>query len=118
MGMDKLAVAAQIIVAASVFFVWIFRFPNVEKEFNEYGLPVWVRSGVGAVKVAISTLLLAGIWYPRLVLPAAFGMAFFMLCAQGFHVKARHPFIKYVPSFVLLVLSLFVAAVAAGLLPR
>ena len=29
------SIIAQIVIAASVFFVWIFRFENIEKEFGE-----------------------------------------------------------------------------------
>jgi uncharacterized membrane protein YsdA (DUF1294 family) len=39
-------------------------------------------------------------------------MAGFMLCAQVFHLRVRHPMSKYVASFVLLVLSLAVAFAA------
>ena len=44
-------------------------------------------------------------------------MAFLMLCAQAAHFSVRNPLYKYLPSFALLALSLFVAAVHAGLLP-
>jgi hypothetical protein len=110
--MALLVAAAQIVIAASVFFVWIVRLPNVEGEFREYGLSDVVRNAVGAAKMSAAALLLAGLWYPGLVLPAALVMAGFMLCAQVFHVRVRHPMSKYVASFVLLVLSLAVAFAA------
>ena len=43
-------------------------------------------------------------------------MAFLMLCAQLAHIKVRNPWHKYVPSFLLLLLSLFVAAAYAGMI--
>lgn len=112
--MFKIAVLAQIIVALSVVYVWVVRLPNVEKEFHEYGLPDLVRNAVGATKIALATLLIAGIWFPSLVLIPAAIMAFLMLCAQGAHLKAKHPWQKYVPSLILLLLSLFVVAVYSG----
>ena len=111
--MHTLAVALQLVIAASILFVWIAHFPVVVQEFDEYNLPEWVRSSVGAAKIATSTLLVAGIWYPSLVFVPALIMAFLMLAAQYFHFKVRHPFIKYVPSFLLLLASLFVAYVYA-----
>jgi len=36
-------------------------------------------------------------------------MALFMIAAQGFHFKIKNTFIKYVPSFILLVLCAFIA---------
>lgn len=112
--MFKLAILAQVIVALSVVYVWIVRLPNIEKEFREYGIPDLVRNTVGATKIALATLLIAGIWYPSLVLVPAVLMAFLMLCAQAAHLKAKHPWQKYMPSLALLLLSLFVVAVYSG----
>jgi len=105
---------AQVVVALSVFFVWVARLTNVEREFREYHLPDLVRNLVGATKIAAATLLVAGLWFPALVFPAAVTMGAFMLCAQYFHFKVRHPLAQYVPSFVLLVLSVYVAVSAYG----
>ena len=114
--MDILVTLAQLIIAASIVIVWVFRFDNIVLEFKQYGLPDLVRNMVGATKIALATLLVAGIWYPGLVLVPALLMAALMVGAQLAHIKVRNPFIKYVPSFVLLLLSLFVAAAHAGLI--
>jgi hypothetical protein len=68
-----------------------------------------VRSVVGAVKIALSTLLLVAIWYPALALIPALLMAGLMVCAVVAHVRAHHAWQKSAPAGVLLVLSLFVA---------
>lgn len=109
--MLKLAICAQVIIALSIALVWIARFRNVVKEFHEYGLPDWMRTLVGATKVVLATLLIAGIWYPALVVIPALVMALLMVCAQAAHAKVHHPWTKYVPSLGLLVLSLCVAGV-------
>ena len=114
--MDKLAIAAQIVIALSVYFVWVLHFENVVKEFHEYHLSDLTRSAVGALKMSLSALLLVGIWYPSLVLIPALIMAFMMLSAQVFHARAHHTLIRYVPSLGLLLLSLFVAGVYRGVL--
>jgi tellurite resistance protein TehA-like permease len=114
--MNTGVVLAQLVIAISVVIVWVFRFDNIVKEFKQYGLPDLVRTMVGAAKIALATLLVAGIWYPGLVLVPALLMAFLMLCAQFAHIKVRNPWHKYVPSLVLLLLSLYVAAAHAGLL--
>ena len=115
--MYRIAILAQVVIALSIAFVWIVRLPNVIAEFHEYGLPDTVRSLVGASKISLSTLLIAGIWYPALVPVSALLMALLMLCAQFAHLRAHHPLRKYVPSFVLLLLSLFVAAVYRKAIP-
>jgi DoxX-like family len=83
----------------------------VVKEFHEYHLPDSIRTLVGAAKISLATLLIAGIWYPRLVLVPALLMSFLMVCAQVAHRRAHHPWQKYVPSLILLALSLFVGGV-------
>ena len=102
-------ITPQIIVAVSVVYVWTFRFHNVAKEFKEFGLSDLTRNVVGATKISLSTLLIVGIWFSSLVLIPAVLMALFMVGAQYFHFKIRDPFIKYLPSLVLLVLSIFIA---------
>ncbi len=107
-------VVAQVVVALSVLYVWIFRYDNLVREFKEYRLSDTVRNLVGAVKIALCTLLLTGIWYPSLVLYPALIMAFLMLGAQVAHFRAKHAWQKYIPSLVLLLLSLYIAGVASG----
>ena len=113
---NTLANVAQIIIALSIIIVWVFRFDNIVKEFKQYGISDLVRNMVGAAKVSLSTLLVTGIWYPSLVLIPALVMAFLMVCAQMTHIRVKNPWFKFLPSFVLLILSLFVAAVHSGII--
>lgn len=110
--MNTLAIAAQLIIAASIIYVWVFRFDNIIVEFKQYQLSDFIRSAVGAAKIALATLIVAGIWYPALVFVPSVGMGFLMLSAQYFHFKVKNPLAKYLPSFFLLLLSLFLAAVS------
>lgn len=100
---------AQIAVAISVAFVWTFRFHNVIAEFKTFGLSDLTRNLVGVSKIALATLLVTGIWFPAVLLPASLLMAFFMVSAQGFHFKIKNTFIKHLPSLILLVLCVFIA---------
>jgi hypothetical protein len=100
---------AQLVIAISVSYVWIFRFDNIVKEFKQYGLSDLTRNIVGASKLALATLLITGIWFPILVFIPALLMAFLMVCAQFFHFKVKNPWFKHLPSLLLLALSLFVA---------
>jgi uncharacterized membrane protein YkgB len=111
-----LSVIAQLIVAVSVLIVWVFRFDNIVKEFKNYGLSDLTRSIVGSTKIALATLLIAGIWYPSLVLIPSLLMAFLMLSAQYFHFKVNNPWQKRLPSLIFLLLSLFIAATTLNLI--
>ncbi len=113
--MTNYSIVAQVIVALSIGYVWIFRFDNIVKEFKQYGLSDLTRSLIGSAKIALSTLLIAGIWYPALVLVPALLLAFLMVSAQFFHFKVGNPWQKHIPSLLLLILCLFIAAVALKL---
>lgn len=113
---DTITILAQIAVATSVAFVWILRMHNVKKEFDQFGLGIKVRSFVGFSKTAISTLLIVGIWYSELVFYSAIAMAFFMAAAQYFHWTAGNPIKQKLPSFTLLILSIFIALSSAEIL--
>jgi len=112
--MHTAAICAQVVIALSIAFVWIVRLPNIVIEFDEYGLPDLIRNAVGAAKICLATLLITGIWYPRLVPASALLMALLMLCAQVAHLRAKHSWQRYMPSLGLLLLSLFVYAVSSG----
>ncbi len=107
--MEYLMNLAQMIVAISVLFVWTFRYHNVLKEFEQFGLSDLTRNLVGATKISLATLLVVGIWYPSLVLIPSIIMGFLMIGAQYFHFKISNPFIKHLPSLILLILCAFIA---------
>ena len=107
--MNTYTIIAQLVIALSVGYVWIFRFDNIVKEFKQYGLSDLTRNMVGASKIVLATLLVTGIWYPELVFIPALLMAFLMASVQFFHFKVKNPWIKHLPSLLLLAISLFVA---------
>lgn len=113
--MTNYSIIAQLIVALSIVYVWVFRYNNILKEFKQYGLSDLARNIVGAAKIALSTLLVAGIWYPSLILVPALLLAFLMVSAQYFHFKTGNPWQKHIPSLLLLILCLFIAAVSLKL---
>ena len=114
--MENIAILAQLIIAISILIVWVFRFDNIVIEFKQYNLSDLIRSIVGASKISLATLLIVEIFYKEVVFISALLMAFLMVCAQIAHIKVKNPLSKYIPSFLLLILSLFVAAVDFGLL--
>lgn len=107
--MENMVKILQIIVGISVAYVWVLRYHNVIKEFKQFGLSDITRNAVGAAKISISTVLVAGIWFPSLVFYAAILMGLFMISAQFFHFKTGSPFIKKLPSMALLILCAIIA---------
>ena len=89
--------------------LWVFRFDNIVIEFEQYGLSSLLRNIVGASKISLATILVIGIWQNEYLFFASTAMAFLMLCAQFFHLRAKNNWIKFIPSLSLLILSLFIA---------
>ena len=120
--MNWIPIAIQLVIALSIYNVWILRVnkptswrggkaQNMKEEFATYGLPVWFMIFIGALKIIFATMLIAGIWLPELVRPAAVGMALLMLGAITMHFKVKDPLVKSLPSFTFLVLSLILVYV-------
>ena len=114
--MTTFLLLAQIIVATSVAYVWIFRYDVIMKEFKEFGLSDLTRTFVGASKISLATLLMVGIWYPLLILIPSILMGFFMLAAQYFHFKIKNPFFKRLPSLFFLILCVFIVLVSLDII--
>ncbi len=113
---------AQTAAALWILNVWTRRFnkdtgyrggnaTNMKEEFEEYGLSESTMYAVGAAKVSLAGLMLAGLAAPRLSRPASIGLAMFMLGAIGMHIKVGDSVKRYLPA-----LSVFSLATVAALL--
>lgn len=107
--MEEFIKLVQVTIGISVAYVWIFRYHNVVEEFKLFGLSDLTRNFVGAAKISLATLLVAGVWYSSLVFIPSILMGLFMIGAQFFHFKVKNPFIKHLPSLILLILCAFLA---------
>jgi len=113
---------AQTAAALWILDVWFKRFnkdtgyrggnaTNMKEEFAVYGLSESTMYAVGAAKVTLAGLMLAGHAKPQLVRPASIGLAAFMLGAIGMHVKAGDRIKQYLPA-----LSVFTLATTSAIL--
>ena len=78
----------------------------MREEFAVYGLPAWLIYVVGTLKIGASLCLLAGLWLPMLVVPAAALICILMLGALAMHLKVHDSAIKSSPAAIILVLSI------------
>jgi len=122
--MNTLILMIQITVALGLLNVWFLRFNRstpyrggdartMSEEFAAYGLPPWSVAAIGTLKVGAALALLAGIWLPGLVLPAALLIVVLMIGAVSMHLKIGDRFSKAVPALVMLILSSVITAAAA-----
>ena len=122
--MKSVGKIAQTVAALWILNVWFNRFSkdtgyrgggatNMREEFEEYGFSENQMYAVGAAKVSLASLMLAGHAVPKLVRPASIGLALFMVGAIGMHVKVKDPIKRSAPAITVLTLST-VSAVFAG----
>ena len=107
---------SQTAAALWILNVWFHRFnkdtgyrggdaSNMKEEFAAYGLSENTMYAVGAAKVGLAGMLLAGHVEPRLVRPASIGLAGFMLGAIGMHIKVGDPVKRYLPALTVFTLA-------------
>jgi H+/Cl- antiporter ClcA len=115
--MEWIKIAIQVIIAVSIFNVWIIRFgkptswrggtaKSMKEEFEAYVLPLWFMKLIGFLKLSLASLLIVGIFVPALMTPAAIGMAVLMLGAIAMHIKVKDAPLKSLPAFTFLILSI------------
>ena len=120
--MNPIGKLAQTAAALWILNVWFHRFnkdtgyrggnaTNMKEEFEEYGLSETTMYAVGAAKVSLAGLMLAGLVVPRVTRPASIGLAAFMVGAMGMHIKVGDSVKRYLPA-----LSVFSLATIAAVL--
>lgn len=113
---------AQVGASLWIFNVWFNRFDedtgyrggdatNMREEFEEYGLSERTMYAAGAAKVTLASLMLIGLFVPKLVRPASTGLAALMLGAIGMHVKVKDPVKRAIPA-----MSVFTGAALSAIL--
>ena len=108
----------SVIVSFTIINVWLFRYtkstiyrggnaPNLYEEFEVYGLSDYFLI-IGIIKVALAVLLFSGVFYKKLTLFSASGIAIMMLAAAYFHFSVGDELIKALPSSVMLLSCLLI----------
>jgi len=106
----------QAIVGLGLLNVWLLRrgsstayrggaAKNLKEEFATYGLPPSMFYIVGGLKIICGVLLLVGLAFPPVVLPAAAVVVVLMLGAIVMHLKVGDAGLKYVPATMMLAMS-------------
>jgi hypothetical protein len=82
-------------------------------EFERYRLPQY-RVLVGSLEVAGALGLMAGWWFPPLLIAAAAGLAVLMLCGLWARWRIRDPWYVMLPALVLAVVNLAIVLLVTG----
>ena len=114
----SIATILQLVVGLGLLNVWLARAgrptgyrggraQTLREEFDAYGLPKWMFYVVGGLKILAGVALIAGLWIPSLVRPAALVVAVLMVGALVMHVKIRDPLQRSLPALILLGICLW-----------
>ena len=115
--MKTLKVILSLILSSVVINVWIFRFnrptiyrggdsSNMIEEFAFYGLSETMVYIVGTFKILAALGILIGLFRKKLMIPSATLMALLMTAALFMHLKVGDDVIKFLPAFLMFILSL------------
>ena len=118
--MRTVMIILQIAAALGLLNVWLLRFNrrtayrgggagSMTEEFAAYGLPAWFAYLIGALKVGSALALIAGIWFPAVVLPAAALVCVLMVGALAMHARIGDPLTKSLPALGMLALCLCIS---------
>lgn len=115
--MEYLEIIIKLIISLSVLNVWLLRAnkpsqwrganaESLKDEFKAYGLSVEIMKVVGAIKILLSLLIIASIFYPPLTIIGAIGMAVMMTGAIIMHIRIKDAPKRSLPALIFLCLSL------------
>ena len=95
----------RILLAVSLFFVWVVRYDNIIKEFrDDYDLPNWLRDFVGIIKLSCAGMILTN--DTQLQIVALMSIALLMCAAVATHIRVKNPAHKMLPAIALLTVCL------------
>ncbi len=111
--MEAVMIILQVAAALGLLNVWLLRFNQstsyrggdarkMVEEFAAYGLPMWFTYLIGSLKIGAALALIAGIWFPALILPAAALVCILMVGALAMHLKIGDPLKKSLPALGML----------------
>ena len=103
-SLDILIELIKIVSSVAIFFVWVVRYENIRKEFNDYNLPTWLRDLTGILKLSFAWMLHSS--NPGMVVVGSSGITLLMLAAVATHVRLKSTFRRYIASVTMLLLSI------------
>lgn len=115
--MEYIEIIIKLVISLSVLNVWLLRArrptqwrggnaESLKDEFQAYGLSEGMMKAVGSIKILLSLLIIASIFYQPLENFGAIGMAIMMAGAVFMHIKIKDAHKRSLPAFIFLCLSL------------
>jgi len=100
-----------LIVISSISFLYygsaIFINSSIKKEFERYGLKKF-RNLVGCLQLLGGVGLLVGLLFQPILIISSGGIALLMLFGFGVRIKMKDGFLLTLPSFIFMILNLYI----------
>ena len=103
-SLDILIELIKVVSSVAIFFVWVVRYENIRKEFDDYNLPTWLRDLTGILKLSFAWMLHSSDL--NIVVAGSSGITLLMLAAVVTHVRLKSTFRRYIASVTMLLLSI------------
>lgn len=105
-ALNNIIESLKVISGVAIFFVWVVRYDNIKREFEEYHLPSWLRDFTGILKISFACMLQFSNY--EIVVLGALGISFLMTAAVITHVRLKSTFRRYIASVLMLMMSVII----------
>ena len=106
LSIDVIIEVLKIAALVSILFVWVVRYNNIQKEFEQFNLPKWLRDIVGILKISFAVMLHSDI--STIVLIGSGGISLLMIGAIFTHFRVKNKLHKMFPALTLFSINMII----------
>ena len=106
LSIDVIIEVLKIVALVSILFVWVVRYNNIQKEFEQFNLPKWLRDIVGILKISFAVMLHSDI--STIVLIGSGGISLLMIGAIFTHFRVKNKLHKMFPALTLFSINMII----------
>ena len=106
LSIDVIIEVLKIAALVSILFVWVVRYNNIQKEFEQFNLPKWLRDIVGILKISFAVMLHSDM--STIVLIGSGGISLLMIGAIFTHFRVKNKLHKMFPALTLFSINMII----------
>ena len=106
LSIDVIIEVLKIAALVSILFVWVVRYNNIQKEFEQFNLPKWLRDIVGILKISFAVMLHSDM--SVIVLIGSGGISLLMIAAIFTHFRVKNKLYKMLPALTLFLINMII----------
>tara|TARA_Y100000741_G_scaffold262269_1_gene202889 strand:+ start:695 stop:1036 length:342 start_codon:yes stop_codon:yes gene_type:complete len=106
LSIDVIIEVLKIAALVSILFVWVVRYNNIQKEFEQFNLPKWLRDIVGILKISFAVMLHSDMSVIALI--GSGGISLLMIAAIFTHFRVKNKLYKMLPALTLFSINMII----------